>query len=121
MDFPVEDCVVCDFCKKPMIPNLSTGDEDGYAWSCLTIGCKDYHGDELEAEDLEACGCPSWLTSLLVAPFDRIAELETEVARRDRMLRLAWFDFTSGDEPIMPNTIDDWLADLKARAEEGSE
>jgi hypothetical protein len=50
-----------------------------------------------------------------------IAELETEVARLDRMLRLAWFDFTSGDEPIMPNTIDDWLADLKARAEEGSE
>lgn len=43
-----------------------------------------------------------------------IAELEAELAKRDRMLRLAWKE---GHLPI--DSIEIWLAALRARAEEG--
>lgn len=70
--FTLDDCIVCDHCHKPMIPNLSTdeGDGEGYGWSCTTYGCGDFTGEQIEAEDLVACGCPQWLAERMQALSD---------------------------------------------------
>ena len=63
-----EDTVcVCDPCGSPMIPNVSTMDEEGCAWSCTTYGCPDFTGDEIETEDLEALGVPTWIADRFAA------------------------------------------------------
>ena len=45
---------------------------------------------------------------------------KTALVERDRMLELAWHR-TFWVDPEHQPTLDEWLADLKARAEEGSE
>ena len=58
--------IVCDACKEPMLPNLSTWDEEGCVWICLTVGCSDYTAEELDIEDLTAVGVPEWVASRIV-------------------------------------------------------
>lgn len=53
-----------------MFPNISTGDADGYAWSCITVGCGDYNAYEIEVEDLTAVGIPEWFAIQIVNYFD---------------------------------------------------
>ena len=31
--------VICDSCGEPMVPNVSTLDDDGCGWICLSPGC----------------------------------------------------------------------------------
>ena len=62
--FDSSELLVCS-CGSLMLPNISTEDSEGYAWYCLKFGCGDYSASELEAEDLEALGVPSWLASSL--------------------------------------------------------
>lgn len=64
----------CDHCLHPMTPNISTGDEEGFGWTCYTFDCPDYNGTEVEVEDLTACGCPEWLAERLVTLIDSLAE-----------------------------------------------
>lgn len=52
-------------CGHSMIPNLSTEDNEGLAWYCLTLTCGDYSANEIEAEDLEALGVAPWLAKQL--------------------------------------------------------
>lgn len=73
--FALEDVVTCDGCGKPMLPNLSTEDEDGLGWSCTTFGCGDFAGEQIEAEDLVACGCPAWVAERLASLSDACADL----------------------------------------------
>ena len=105
--FTLFDVISCDHCKKPMFPNVSTHDEDGMAWNCTTPGCGDFTGDEIEAEDLIACGCPPWIAERMNALsdacydlIDRIDELEAALAdlaeagpegrSRERKAYLGW-------------------------------
>jgi hypothetical protein len=55
--------VLCDGCGQPMLPNVSTLDDEGCAWICLTLGCSDYTAEELEFEDLTAVGVPYWVAN----------------------------------------------------------
>ena len=94
--FTLFDVISCDHCKKPMFPNVSTHDEDGMAWNCTTPGCGDFTGDEIEAEDLIACGCPPWIAKRMNALsdacgdlMDRIAELEAEALEQTEIAREA--------------------------------
>lgn len=75
IEFDMSNVVICT-CEKPMIPNLSTGDEDGYGWTCTTLWCGEWAGGEIEAEDLIACGCPEWLARRIEALSDAILTLE---------------------------------------------
>jgi hypothetical protein len=74
-EFKLEDVVTCN-CGAPMIPNVSTGDEDGYGWSCTNLSCGDWTGGEIEADDLIVCGCPEWLAVRIAALADAVQELE---------------------------------------------
>lgn len=62
--FTVAECG----CGALMLPNVSTLDYflDGLAWICLNKECGDYTAPELEAEDMEAVGVPSWVAEQLV-------------------------------------------------------
>ena len=48
--------VTCDSCGEPMVPNVSTLDDDGCGWICLSPGCPELAAGELEAEDLSGAG-----------------------------------------------------------------
>ena len=48
--------VTCDSCGEPMVPNVSTLDDDGCGWICLNPGCPELAAGELEAEDLVEAG-----------------------------------------------------------------
>ena len=50
--------VTCDSCGEPMVPNVSTLDDDGCGWICLSPGCPELAAGELEAEDLVEAGVP---------------------------------------------------------------
>jgi hypothetical protein len=67
--FSPEELLVCN-CGAKMFPNISTGDADGYAWSCITVGCGDYNAYEIEVEDLTAVGIPEWFAIQIVNYFD---------------------------------------------------
>lgn len=76
--FEFEHVLTC-ICGKPMIPNISTGDEDGYGWICTNRQCGDWTGGEIEAEDLIVCGCPRWLAERIEALADAVLELENSL------------------------------------------
>lgn len=67
--------MVCDSCKKPMFPNLSTWDDDGCVWICTTPDCSEWSGGELEPEDLVAVGCPPWIALRVAELADKLLEL----------------------------------------------
>jgi hypothetical protein len=71
-----ETVLVCDHCNEPMLPNVSTWDEEGCAWICTTYDCPDWAGDEIESEDLIAIGCPEWVAERLTALSDAVLEIE---------------------------------------------
>ena len=74
-----EDTVVdCDYCEKVMFPNISTWDDEGCAWNCMTYGCSEFTGGEIEAEDLEALGVPHWIAERIEALSNAILELQDE-------------------------------------------
>ena len=72
------------------------------------------------ASEAEAALAP--LKKLYESRGEYIGELEAALAERDRMLGLAaqdWVDSQTRFADEEPQMFDDWLADLRARAEEG--
>jgi hypothetical protein len=80
--FAPSDCVPCDDCGQPMVPNLSTEDEDGLAWYCINPGCPAAVDQlmEAEAEDLVAIGITRPWAEIIAAALtelgDRLADEE---------------------------------------------
>lgn len=71
--FTRETVVECD-CGSPMLPNISTGDYDGYGWICLNTNCDDYTANEIETEDLIAVGVPGWIAIELAGLIENLIE-----------------------------------------------
>ena len=69
--FDSSSVLVCS-CGSLMLPNISTEDSEGFAWFCIRFGCGDYSASELEAEDLEALGVPTWLASSLAHLIEKL-------------------------------------------------
>lgn len=80
--FTRDQLVTCEECGSPMLPNLSTEDEDGYGWACVNVTCADgrHEADEVEAEDLVAVGVPEWLAILVERAIERLAAEREHVA-----------------------------------------
>jgi len=74
--------VTCDSCGEPMVPNVSTLDEDGCGWICLSPGCPELAAGELEAEDLAEAGVPEALAGRLARLVDHYVDAE-EARGRD--------------------------------------
>jgi hypothetical protein len=88
--------VTCDSCGEPMVPNVSTLDEDGCGWICLNPGCPELHADELEADDLVEAGVPQALAGRLARLIEHYADLrEREHAAPPRMRERAQADLAS--------------------------
>ena len=51
--------LTCDSCGQPMVPNVSTLDDDGCGWICLHPVCPELCAGELETEDLAGGGVPT--------------------------------------------------------------
>ena len=79
----------------------------------MNFSIEEYHANLKETDDR----IDELKVELAALKDRRIAELETLLAQRDRMLRLAW----ESRWPIGPPNYPEWLADLRARAEEGRE
>ena len=73
--------VTCDSCGEPMVPNVSTLDEDGCGWICLNPGCPELAAGELEAEDLVEAGVPEALAGRLARLIDHYVDAEEARAR----------------------------------------
>ena len=70
-----------------MVPNVSTLDDDGCGWICLSPGCPELGAGELEAEDRVEAGAPQALAGRLARLIDHNAderECEAEVSARAR-------------------------------------
>jgi hypothetical protein len=68
--------VTCDSCGEPMVPNVSTLDDDGGGWICLSPGCPELAAGELEAEDLVEAGVPEALAGRLARLIDHYVDAE---------------------------------------------
>jgi hypothetical protein len=68
--------VTCDSCGEPMVPNVSTLDDDGCGWICLNPGCPELAAGELEAGDLVEAGVPEALAGRLARLVDHYVEVE---------------------------------------------
>ena len=73
--------VTCDSCGEPMVPNVSTLDDDGCGWICLSPGCPELAAGELEAEDLVEAGVPEALAGRLARLVDHYVDAEEARAR----------------------------------------
>ena len=70
-----------------MVPNVSTLDDDGCGWICLSPGCPDLAAGELEAEDLVEAGVPEALAGRLARLIKHYAnerEYEADASARAR-------------------------------------
>ena len=77
--------VTCDSCREPMVPNVSTLDDDGCGWICLSPGCPELAAGELEAEDLVEAGVPEALAGRLARLIDHYEDApEARAVRRTR-------------------------------------
>ena len=68
--------VTCDSCGEPMLPNVSTLDDDGCGWICLNPGCPELAAVELEAEDLVEAGVPEALAGRLARLVEHYVDAE---------------------------------------------
>jgi len=68
--------VICGSCGEPMVPNVSTLDDDGCGWICLNPGCPELAAGELEAEDLVEAGVPEALAGRLARLVDHYEDAE---------------------------------------------
>ena len=68
--------VTCASCGEPMVPNVSTLDDDGCGWICLNPGCPELAAGELEAEDLVEAGVPEALAGRLARLVDHYVDAE---------------------------------------------
>jgi hypothetical protein len=68
--------VTCDSCGESMVPNVSTLDDDGCGWICLSPGCPELAAGELEAEDLAEAGVPEALAGRLARLVDHYVDAE---------------------------------------------
>ncbi len=68
--------VTCDSCGEPMVPNVSTLDDDGCGWICLSPGCPELAAGELEAEDLVEAGVPEALAGRLARLIEHYVDAE---------------------------------------------
>ena len=66
--------VPCDSCGEPMVPNISTLDENGCGWICLNPDCPELAAGELEAEDLVEAGVPEGLARRIARLVARYAD-----------------------------------------------
>ena len=66
--------VACECCGDPMIPNVSTLDDDGCGWICINPDCARQHAGELELDDLVEAGVPAYLAGRLVRLVDSCVE-----------------------------------------------
>ena len=57
--------MTCDTCGQPMLPNVSTLDEQGCLWICINPRCPEQGAGELEAGDLVEAGVPEALAGRL--------------------------------------------------------
>ena len=73
--------VTCDSCGEPMVPNVSTLDDDGCGWICLNPGCPELAAGELEAEDLVEAGVPEALAGRLARLIDHYVGADEARAR----------------------------------------
>ena len=69
--------VRCEWCGEPMVPNVSTLDDDGCGWTCLTPECPEFSASELEAADLEEAGVPSGLARRLARLVEHCLDLRS--------------------------------------------
>lgn len=53
--------VRCEVCGEPMLPNVSTLDDDGCGWICVNPCCKECSAEEAEFLDLIEAGIPEYL------------------------------------------------------------
>ena len=77
--------MICDVCGEPMLPNVSTLDENGCLWICINPRCPELHDGEIEAEDLVQAGVPEALAgrlTRLIAHY--VAEREASPRTRER-------------------------------------
>ena len=79
--------VTCDSCGEPMVPNVSTLDDDGCGWICLSPGCPELAAGELEAADLVEAGVPEALAGRSRAPPRAPARAGAPGRRRGRPRR----------------------------------
>ncbi len=73
--------VTCDSCGESMVPNVSTLDDDGCGWICLSPGCPELAAGELEAEDLVEAGVPEALAGRLARLIDHYEDAAQARAR----------------------------------------
>ena len=73
--------VTCDSCGQPMVPNVSTLDDDGCGWICLNPGCPELAAGELEAADLVEAGVPEALAGRLARLIDHYEDAAQAHAR----------------------------------------
>ena len=73
--------VACDSCGAPMVSNVSTLDDDGCGWICLSPGCPELAAGELEAEDLVEVSVPEALAGRLARLIDHCVDAEEARAR----------------------------------------
>jgi hypothetical protein len=59
-----------------MVPNVSTLDDDGCGWICLSPGCPELAAGELEAEDLVEAGVPQALAGRLARLIDHYVDAQ---------------------------------------------
>ncbi len=69
--------ITCDVCGGPMVPNISTLDEDGCGWICIDPDCPDCAAEQLEACDLIESGVPEYLAGRLARLIDVYEEQRT--------------------------------------------
>lgn len=79
--------VTCDSCGEPMVPNVSTLDEDGCGWICLNPDCPELAAGELEAEDLVEAGVPKGLATRLARLVDHYVDNSASVKEEDAFAR----------------------------------
>ena len=77
--------VTCGTCGQPMVPNVSTLDDDGCGWICLNPSCPELAASELEAEDLVEAGASDGLAVRLARLIQHLVDAaDSPASTRER-------------------------------------